>query len=82
MKGVDLQHPRHGRKTAYTPAELAFDKSHGWAEIAPKPAQEDPTVPNGADPPSDRDEVIAKLKAEGIEYDGRLGLAKLRALLP
>ena len=78
MKGVDLQHPRHGRKTSYTPAEIAFDKSHGWTEITPvaKP------VPVDEPPIDERADIIRRLNDAGIEFDGRLGVAKLRALLP
>jgi Flp pilus assembly protein TadD len=32
--------------------------------------------------PTDRDSIIAKLDAAGIEYDGRWGVARLQALLP
>lgn len=32
--------------------------------------------------PLDRDAIMARLDAAGIEYDGRWGLARMQALLP
>jgi len=38
--------------------------------------------PRGVSVPTDRDAIMARLDAAGIEYDGRWGLARLQALLP
>ena len=56
---------------------------HGYGPAlveAAKPA-EDP-APEDGKAVSEKDAVMAALDASGIEYDRRLGLAKLKALLP
>lgn len=72
--------------TAATPAGFAVANDadehraltgHGYgpALIEEAPAEDGKAV-------SEKDSVMAALDAAGIEYDRRLGLAKLRALLP
>lgn len=38
--------------------------------------------PRGTSAPLDRDAIMARLDAAGIEYDGRWGIARLKAMLP
>lgn len=56
-----------------TPAELQQAKK--------EPVLQASDAPIDANPLDERDIVIAKLDAAGIQYDKRWGLAKLKALL-
>lgn len=75
-----MQHLTHGFAFAMNSNEFATMASNGWVE---ETDQTDPIeIVEAQESTSEIDEVRAKLDTAGITYDGRLGLAKLRALLP
>lgn len=75
---VTLEHPRHGRKEAYTEREAEADKANGWTVAKPVVAP----APVVAEPKDERADLMALLDAEGVKFDRRWSTDKLRALVP